>query len=141
MGDWTERFYHQAPDKWRLELSTGLTYISDGRGGIVLGEGRVLQRGRPSIPVDFVAEKLLYPGRAPLWTWPGDEGWSLVLAQSRRTDTGMSIPIADRGELIGELHVVLPSGHLDHLCLGKETSQITEFHQMGSRAGLFDLPN
>lgn len=139
MGDWTERFYHQAPDMWRLELSTDLTYISDGREGVVVAEGRVLHRGPPRIPIDFVAEKLLYPGRAPLWTWPGDEGWSLVLAQSRRTDTGITIPVADRDERVGELHVVLPSGHLDYLRLGDDSSRITELRNAASRTGLFDV--
>ena len=139
MGDWTERFYHQAPDKWRLELSTDLTYISNGREGVVMAEGRVLHCGRPRIPIDFVAEKLLYPGRAPLWTWPDDEGWSLVLAQSRSTDSGMTIPVADRGELVGELHAVLPSGHLDYLRLGADTSRITEIRQLPSRTGVFEL--
>lgn len=140
MGDWTERFYHQAPDKWRLELSTDLTYISDGQEAVVLAEGRVLHRGRPRIPIDFVAERLLYPGRGPLWTWPGDDGWSLVLARSRHTDSGVTIPVADLGELVGELHVALPSGHLDYLRLGQDTSRITEIRQMPSRTGVFELP-
>jgi hypothetical protein len=140
MGDWTERFYHQAPDKWRLELSTDLTYVSDGREAVVMAEGRVLTRGRPRIPTDFVAEKLLYPGRAPLWTWPADEGRSLVLAHSRRTDAGMTIPIADRDELVGELHVALLSGHLDYLRLDKDTSRITELRQLPSRTAVFELP-
>ena len=139
MGDWTERFYHRAPGKWRLELSTDLAYISNGQDAVVMAEGRVLQRGRPRIPVDFVAEKLLYPGRAPLWSWPGDEGWSLVPAQSRRTDTGMTIPVADRGELVGELHAVLPSGHVNYLRLGKDISRITELRHMPSRADVFEL--
>jgi hypothetical protein len=138
-GDWTERFYHQAPDKWRLELSVDLTYISDGREAVVMAEGRVLHRGRPRIPVDFVAERLLYPERAPLWTWPGDEGWSLVLAQGRRTDTGMTLPVADRDEIVGEAHVVLPSGHLDYLRLGDDSSRIIELHRLPSRTGVFQL--
>jgi hypothetical protein len=141
MGDWTERFYHWAPDKWRLELSTDLTYISNGLEAVVMAEGRVLHRGRPRIPVDFVAERLLYPGRAPLWAWPGDEGWSLVLAEGRRTDAGMTIPVADAGELVGELHVVLPSGHLDYLRLDKDVSRITELRHRPSQTGVFELPD
>ncbi len=139
VGDWTERFYHEAPDKWRLELSTDLTYITDGRESVVMAEGRVLDRGRPRIPVDFVTEKLLYPGRAPLWTWPDDEGWSLVLAGSRHTTTGTTIPIADRGEPAGELHVVLPSGHLDYLRLGDDVSRITDLRQKPSHPSAFDV--
>jgi len=139
MGDWTERFYHWAPEKWRLELSSDLTYISDGLEAVVMAEGRVLHRGRPRMPTDFMAEKLLYPGRAPLWTWPGDEGWSLLPTRSRRTETGMTIPVADLGEPVGELHVVLPSGHLDYLRLGQDTSRITELRQTPSRADAFDL--
>jgi hypothetical protein len=139
-GDWVERFYHQAPDKWRLELSTDLTYISDGRGAVVMAEGRVLRRGRPRIPIDFVTERLLYPGRAPLWTWPDDEGWSLVLAESRRTGTGTTIPIADRGEPAGELHVVLPSGHLDYLRLGDDNiSRIINLQEWSSLPSAFDV--
>lgn len=139
MGDWTERFYHQAPDKWRLELSTDLTYISDGREAVVTAGGRVLHGGRPRIPIDFVAEKLLYPRRAPLWAWPGEEGWALVLAESRRTDSGMTIPLADLGELVGELHVVLPSGHLDYLRLGDDVSHIEALQKMPSRRSVFEL--
>ncbi|MEO7262871.1 MAG: hypothetical protein ABI047_16695 [Jatrophihabitantaceae bacterium] len=139
VGDWTERFYHQAPDKWRLEQSTDLTYVSDGREAVVMTEGRVLHRGRPRIPVDFVTEKLLYPGRAPLWTWRGDEGWSLVLADSRRTSSGTTIPIADRGDPVGELHVVLPSGHLDYLRLGDDVSRITDLQKRPSHPSAFDV--
>lgn len=140
MGDWIERFYHQAPDKWRLELSTDLTYISDGREAVVMAEGRVLHRGRPRIPVDFVTERLLYPERAPLWTWPGDEGWWLVLADSRPTLTGTTIPVADGGEPAGELHVVLPSGHLDYLHLGDDISRITDLKTVPTNRSVFDLP-
>ena len=140
MGDWTEHFYHQAPDKWRVELSSDLTYISDGRSAVVMAEGRVLHRGRPRIPVDFMAEKLLYPERAPLWAWPGDEGSSLVVTDGRRTATGMTIPISDNGQLAGELHVVLPSGHLDYLRLGDDTARITELSQRASLMNAFALP-
>lgn len=139
MGDWTERFYHQAPDKWRLELSTDLTYITDGLESVVMAEGRVLHRGRPRIPVDFVTEKLLYPERAPLWTWPDDEGCSLVLADSLRTTNGTTIPIADRGVRVGELHVVLPSGHLDYLRLGDDVSRITDLRRTPSLPSAFDM--
>jgi hypothetical protein len=141
MGDWLERFYHQTPDKWRLELSTDLTYVSDGQEAVVIAEGRVLHRGRPRIPIDFVAEKLLYPGRAPLWTWPGDEGWSLVVADGQPTPTGITIPVADRDETVGEAHVVLPSGHLDYLRLGGDSARITDLRQLPSRTGAFDLPD
>lgn len=140
VGDWTERFYHQAPDKWRLELSTDLTYISDGREAVVMAEGRVLHRGRPRIPVDFVTEELLYPGRAPRWDfWPDDEGLTLVLAESRRTTTGTTIPISGRGEPGGELHVALPSGHLDYLQLGDDISRITELREKPSLPSAFDV--
>jgi|GEM_PF-6505871 len=139
VGDWTERFYHQAPDRWRLELSTDLTYVSNGQEAVVIAEGRVLHRGRPRIPVGFVTESLLYPGRAPIWDWPDDEGWSLVLAESRRTPTGTTIPIAGRGEPGGELHVVLPSGHLDYLQLGDEISRITDLRERPTHPAAFDV--
>lgn len=139
VGDWIERFYHHAPDKWRLELSTDLTYITDGREAVVMVEGRVLHRGRSRIPVDFVTEKLLYPGRAPLRTWSDDEDWSLVLAESRRTTTGTTISIADRGELVGELHVALSSGHLDPSRLGNDGSRITDMRRRPTHPSAFDV--
>lgn len=140
VGDWIERFYHQAPDKWRLELSTDLTYISDGREAVVMAEGRVLHRGRPRIPVGFVTEELLYPGRAPRWDfWPDDEGLSLALAESRPTTTGMTIPIAGRGEPGGELHVVLPSGHLNYLRLGGDVSRITDLRETSTHPSAFEV--
>ncbi|HTZ45054.1 MAG TPA: hypothetical protein VMB79_14435 [Jatrophihabitans sp.] len=117
MGDWQERFWHQAPDKWRLELSTDLTYVSNGDSAAVISEGRFLRRGRPAIPTEFSAEHLLYPGRAALWAWPGDIGWSMDLDRAVRTDPGMQIPLVDGEGGDGEITVAMPEGYLKYMRL------------------------
>jgi len=125
-GEWFERFWHQGPDKWRLELSSDLTYVSDGRTGMIAAEGRVLNRGRPRIPTGFSAEHILYPGRAPLWRWTGDVGWSMQLDEAVRTDAGMHIPLLDGEGGDGELLVALPEGYLKCQRLRNDTYRVEE---------------
>lgn len=140
-GTWTERFWHEAPDKWRLELSSDLTYVTDGEFAVVTVDGTIVDRGLPRIPINFSAETLLYPGRAALWTWPGDEGWSLADEVSYLADY-VEVPLDYGEQRRGLLRVSMPKGYIKYLRQDAETFEITEIREERPRGAetqsLFD---